>query len=372
MITDYLDRFLVGGQPAQLDENIRVARYRQGAVVIPQGKDFPALTVFARESLDGESLPLATYQNHSSETLAPIGGTVQSFVLKRGYTATLAENADGTGASRNYVAQDHDIVIKSLPEGLAEQVCFIRIFPWHWTSKKGIAGNITQKLNLGWYYNWNLDQNSTPDLEYVAIRQSDYWPGLNQDWQKRGINHLLGYNEPDKGDQANMSVERAIEIWPELLKTGLRVGSPAPSDGGLDWLYRFMERADEEDLRVDFVVVHYYRSVPPGDARGAAARFHKFLEKIHERVERPLWITEWNNGANWTKDDDPTEEEQADAIEAMIEMLDETEFVERYALYNWVEPSRELVKENGNLSPAGEIYRNQNSPIFYTQPRQQK
>jgi hypothetical protein len=169
-----------------------------------------------------------------------------------------------------------------------------------------------------------------------------------------------------------MSVEKAIELWPELLKTGLRVGSPAPSDGGLGWLYQFMERAEEENLRVDFVVVHYYRSVPPGDARGAAAQFHSFLERVHDRVQRPLWITEWNNGANWTNHEDPTAEEQADAIEAMNEMLDETEFVERYALYNWVEPSRALVDDSGKLTPAGEIYRDQDSPTFYTQPRRQK
>lgn len=273
------------------------------------------------------------------------------------------------GVSRNYVAQDHDVVVGELPEGLAGEVRFVRVFPWRWTSKKGIAGNIHEKLNVGWFYNWNLNRSSSPDLEYVPIKQKRYWPGLKQDWRARGATHLLGFNEPDKKDQANMSVDAAIKTWPSLQRTGLRLGSPATSDGGLDWLYRFMDRADREGLRVDFVAVHYYRAVPdPGDGAAAAGRLYRYLKQIHERTKRPLWVTEWNNGAGWTKARDPDEEEQRAAVKAMIEMMDETDFVERYALFNWVESCRALVRKDGSLTPAGEAYRDHESPVFFVQP----
>lgn len=365
----FLDRMLVNGAPAELDKNVRVVAYGSGAVVIPHAPDFPALTLHESPDLGGAPTPLVCYKKYGAKDLeSPTG----SFVLKRGYMATLAENEDGTGVSRNYVAQDHDIVFNRMPNGLEGGLRFVRVFPWRWTSKKGIAGGIHKDLNVGWFYDWNIGASSTLDLEYVAIKQKQYWPGMDQDWRAKGINHLLGFNEPDRPDQANMSVDAVIKGWPELQRTGLRLGSPATSDGGLKVLYEFIDKADRAGLRVDFVAVHYYRSHPnPGDAKGAASQLKNFLQGIHDRTKRPLWVTEWNNGANWTSTPDPNERQQRDAIEAMIEMMDETPFVERYALFNWVEPVRELVRKDGSLTPAGEAYRDNTAPAFFQQPKSQ-
>ena len=87
-------------------------------------------------------------------------------------------------------------------------------------------------LNVNWWYDWNIDQSSSRDLEYLAIRQLQYWPGLGQNWQSLGVNTVLGYNEPDQASEANLTIGQAISSWGDLLGTGLRVGSPATSDGG--------------------------------------------------------------------------------------------------------------------------------------------
>lgn len=362
----FLEKIRVYGSPAVVGENLRISQFGAGSVVIPHGADFPAMTVFLSKGCAGPAMPLKCHDK--SEAIE--GMTIGSFRLKRGYMVTIAQNKDGTGVSRNYVAQDHDLEISSLPSGLDQGVGFLRIFPWRWTSKKGIAGGIWQGLNLGWFYDWNISTNSSADMEYVPIKQKRYWPGLNQDWKERGSLHLLGFNEPDRPDQAKMTVDEAIAGWPELLKTGLRLGSPATSDGGLGWLYQFIDKADAAGLRVDFVAVHYYRAhSDPGDAKGAAQQFHDFLKGIHERTKRPIWVTEWNNGANWTTAPDPNEKQQRDAIEAMIEMLDKTPFVERYALYNWVEPVRELKRKDNSLTPAGVVYRDKVSPLAYSQDK---
>ena len=366
----FLGRMRVNGAPAELNANIRVVQHGKGSVVIPHGSDFAAMTVFDGKSLGGGSMDLKCHVAYNDASLGTMKGAISSFVLKRGYMATIARNENGTGASRNFVAQDHDVVVNDLPDGLDDQVRFIRIFPWRWVSKKGIAGGIWKGLDVGWFYDWNISTNSSPDLEYVPIRQNRWWPGLNQNWKTRGSTHLLGYNEPDKADQAKMTVGEAISGWPDLLATGLRLGAPAPSDGGLNWLYEFVDKADKAGLRVDFVPVHYYRATTdPGDAKGAADQFYRFLKEVHDRVKRPLWITEWNNGANWTKAPDPNERQQKAAITAMIKMLDETPFVERYALYNWVEDSRALQRKDGSLTPAGEAYRDQDSPLSFIQPK---
>ena len=370
VISSYLDRMFVDGEPAKIDHNLRVTAFESGTVVIPHGPQFEAMSVYDAKSLSGPAMGLKCYEKYNDAKLGAMKGAISSFRLKRGYMATIAENENGTGVSRNYVAQDGDIEVKSLPPELDNKVRFVRIFPWRWTSKKGIAGGIWQKLNVGWFYDWNIEQRTTPDIEYVPIKQKRYWPGLNQDWKAKGSLHLLGFNEPDRPDQAKMTPDEAIAGWPELLGTGLRLGSPAVSDGGLGWLYQFLEKADAAKLRVDFIAVHYYRAVgDPGDGKAAASQFHDFLKDIHERTNRPIWITEWNNGANWTGGKDPDAKEQRKAIEEMIEMLDETPFVERYALYNWVEDCRALQDKDGKLTPAGEVYRDKVSPVAYRQEK---
>jgi fibronectin type 3 domain-containing protein len=364
----YLSQVQVSGVAAVLGTNVRVVEYAAGAVIIPQSSTFQPLQVFAGESFTGSSAYLSQYTTYNTSLLGTMASSISSFILKRGYTATFAQNENGTGYSKNYVAQDCDLEIGVLPDKLNDQINFVRIFPWRWVSKKGIAGNNGSNLNITWSYDWNIDQNSTLDKEYVPIRQTRWWPGLGQDWQARGASHLLGYNEPDSVSQANIAVGDALWSWPDLLATGLRVGSPAPTDGGRSsWLYPFMQGADAADLRVDFVAVHYYWCYDPANPSGAATQMYNFLNEVHNNTGRPIWITEWNNGANWTGCLDPTFTQQAAAVNAMVDMLDSTPWVERYALYNWVEDCRRVEWDDASLTEAGIVYRDQVSPIGYRQ-----
>ena len=368
VVASQLGQVRVNGAVAVADSNCRVVQYGHGAVVIPQTPAFQPLRVFGGPHFTGTSSSLSQYVYYTGAGLGALNATISSFRLKHGYLATFAQNENGTGLSKCYIAQDGDLEISLLPAAFDNSVRFVFVLPWRWVNKKGIAGNIESGLNVQWKYNWNLDQNSSRDLEYVAIRQTRWWPGLGQNWQTRGINHLLGYNEPDHVDQANLAVGDAIWSWPDLLATGLRVGSPAVTDGGRSgWLYPFMQQADADGLRVDFVAVHYYWCFNPADPNGAATQMYNFLKTTYDQVQRPLWVTEWNNGANWTGCGDPSSAQQQAAIAAMIEMLDNTPFVERYALYNWVEDVRRVKWDDGALTSAGVTYRDKVSPLSYLQ-----
>jgi autotransporter-associated beta strand protein len=368
VVASHLSQVRVNGAAAVADSNCRVVQYAMGAIVLPHAPGFQPLQVFNGPYFSGVSMSLSQYVYYTGASLGALEGNISSFKLRRGYQAVFAQTVTGTGISQCYVAQDGDLEVSLLPMDFDNSVRFVFVVPWRWTGKKGIAGNVESGLNLQWKYNWNLDQNSTRDLEYVPIRQNRWWPGLSQDWKARGANHLLGYNEPDKSDQADLAVADAIASWPDLLGTGLRVGSPATSDGGRSsWLYPFMEQADAADLRVDFVAVHYYWCYNPSDAAGAANQMYNFLKATYDTVKRPLWITEWNNGANWTGCGDPTHAQQQAAIAAMLDMLDNTPFVERYALYNWVEDVRRVKWDDGSLTSAGTTYRDKVSPLSYVQ-----
>jgi autotransporter-associated beta strand protein len=368
VVASYLSQVRINGAVAVADNNCRVVQHGMGTVVIPQAAGFQPLQVFSGPHFNGTAAALNQSIYYKGAGLGALNATISSFKLKRGYMATFAQNESGSGISKCYVAQDGDLEISVLPADFDNSVRFVYVLPWRWAGKKGIAGNIESGLNVQWKYNWNIDQNSTRDLEYVPIRQTRWWPGLDQNWQTRGANQLLGYNEPDSPDQANIAVGDAIWSWPDLLGTGLRLGSPAPTDGGRSsWLYPFLTQADAANLRVDFVAVHYYWCFNPADPNGAATQMYNFLKATYDEVKRPLWITEWNNGANWTGCGDPTSTQQQAAIAAILDMLDNTPFVERYALYNWVEDVRRLKWDDGSLTPAGVTYRDKLSPLAYQQ-----
>ncbi|HEU5071717.1 MAG TPA: LamG-like jellyroll fold domain-containing protein [Verrucomicrobiae bacterium] len=368
VVAVYLGQVRVNGAAAVADGNVRVVQYGAGAVVIPQAPSFQPLQAFAGPHFTGPAASFSQYTYYTGSGLGALDQNISSFKLKRGYMAVLAENPNGSGFSQCYIAQDGDLNLGVLPASLADRVRFIYVTPWRWVTKKGIAGNIEGPLNVAWKYNWNLDQNSSRDLEYVAIRQTRWWPGLAQDWQSRGVNTVLGYNEPDSASQADIAVGDAIWSWPDLLATGLRVGSPAVTDGGRSsWLYPFMQQADAAGLRVDFVAVHYYWCYNPADPNGAATQMYNFLLDTYNHTHRPLWVTEWNNGANWTGCGDPTYAQQQAAVAAMINMLENAPFVERYAIYNWVEDVRRVEWDDGSLTAAGVTYRDQPSALSYRQ-----
>jgi autotransporter-associated beta strand protein len=371
VVSTYLGQVRVSGAMPVADGNVRVVQYGQnGAVVIPQSSSFQPLAVFTQPQFGGTSTSYSQWTYYTGSGIT----NVSSFKLKRGYQVVLAQSSDGKNWSKCYVAQDGDLEIGVLPATLDEQVQFIYVTPWRWTSKKGIAGNPgISWLNVLWWYDWNIDQTSSRDLEYVAIRQNQSWPSLSQNWQSLGINTVLGYNEPDNSTAnggSDLSVSTAISSWGDLLSTGLRGGAPAVTDGGWSWITNFVEEADAAGLRVDFVPLHYYWAWNPADPVGAANQMYNFLLARYQQFRRPLWVTEWNNGANWTDNNPyppPTYPQQQACISNMVAMLENTPFVERYALYNWVEDVRSLVTSSNTVTPAGTTYSNFVSNLSYVQ-----
>jgi autotransporter-associated beta strand protein len=375
VVASYMAQIRINGAVAVADNNCRVVQYGVGTIVLPQASGFQPLQVFSGPHFTGSSNFLSRYVYYKGAALGVMDANISSFKLKRGYTATLAQNENGSGHSRNYVAQDGDLEVSLLPGALDNRVRFVYVTPWRWVSKKGSCDASPTDLQASWWYNWNLNQNSTRDLEYVAIKQQPHWPGLNENWQTRGINHLLGFNEPNNPVEdayENLtppgSVSDAVARWPELLGTGLRVGAPAVTDGGQGWITDFMNQAEAANMRVDYVPIHFYRCFSNNnDPAGAANQLYNFLKGIYDMAKRPLWVTEFNNGANWTGCADPTYAQNAAVIQAMIQMMDNTPWIERYSVYSKVEFSRQTHYDEGGLTPMGVMYRDHVAPLAYVQ-----
>ncbi len=358
----YLNQIRVNGAAASVNSNVRLVEYVSGTVVIPHSASFTPLQIYSGFNFTGSSMSLGLYTYYKDvASLGALNNHIRSFILKRGYMATFASNPDGTGDSRVYVAQDSDFYIVAVPKELYDSISFVRAVPWRWTSKKGWCGggSDADKVDSKWSYDWDNVATSSLNREYVPMRHNSGWNAYSNINNKQNSTHALGFNEPDKSDQANMTVEQVIEAWPNLVASGLRLGSPATSDGGLSWLYSFIDQADARNYRVDFVAVHKYH-----DGQSIAS-ITNWLAAIHERTGRPLWITEWNDGCNWTGGDPTDPYAHAARIDEMISAMDSMPFVERYAIYNWCS-NRELIS-GGVLTPAGEVYLAHQSPAGYAQ-----
>ncbi len=361
-----LEHFMVYGEEASEGDNIRVAQYLEGTMVIPHSITYQALTVYGGSNLTGTSDTLSINQYYTTSELGDMNDNIESFKLKRGYMATFASNEDGTGISRVYIADKNDVTVNTMPDGLSNTASFVVVRQWRWTTKKAWRGSASGADQFGAtsHYDYNNAAYSTLDVEYIPMRHNPGWNAYSNFLDKFTSTHALFYNEPDnESDDGYSTVADAIENYPSMMASGLRLGTPATTDGGLSWLYEFLDQCDALNYRVDFVAWHFYRS------GYTAESLYNTLKTVHENSGgRPLWITEWNNGCNWTYDDDvPTLEENGEVIESFAQMMDTASFIERYFVWDGCnEELRMTNSSTGELYPAGIAYRDQVSSMSYT------
>jgi hypothetical protein len=232
---------------------------------------------------------------------------------------------------------------------------------YEWSGNRAALADV----RASWYYNWSPRRDTTPGpatVEFVPM----IWGARsvtdgNLAQAKRDGSVLLGFNEPDLREQANMSVEQALDFWPRLQGTGMRLGSPVVAFGGDKaggWLDRFMAGAKARGHRVDFIALHWYGS----DFRAAAATGHLrgYLEAVYQRYRLPIWLTEYSlidfaGGPRY-----PSDAEQAAFVRASTAMLGGLSFVERYAWFS-LPSTRDagtgLYRDNGTPTEAGAAYR---------------
>ena len=394
--TEVRDRYLGSifiGDRAFDETKDRLSIYGNGCEVIPEGWLLP-LIVYNGEKCTGDTMHIARDIYYRGRKLAPrdshlpqillgdFNNNIRSFRLKRGFRATFANNDNGTGYSRVFTATDSDIVVESMPEGL-EFASFIRVSRADRIGKRGICGLDEVALTRSsWYYSWGASDESAPDYEFVPMRHNMWWDGWDKIDSRVNTADLLGYNEPDHADQSDLSPDYAILNWNDFMHSGLRVGSPAPDAIEKDWLKRFLATADSLNYRVDFVATHmYWNNQDSGWLTGNISRLCRDVYG-----GRPMWITEWNNGANWTNEywpdakgtrldadfkvildengkqttvDRPhtpaNSEVQVKWLCAMLQAFDDCEWLERHSFYNWVQDAR-AVELAGKLTPAGKVF----------------
>ncbi|MHB9863768.1 sigma-70 family RNA polymerase sigma factor [Streptomyces sp. YIM S03343] len=263
-------------------------------------------------------------------------------------SATRASRSPGTKA-----AAAADPVVSSRRKGVAV---------W---SYSGMSGGLSRS-GAGWYYTW-----STTHPGIAASGGADFVPMI---WGAKSVTaqalseakaagpYLLGFNEPDMSAQSNMTVDQALDLWPQLQATGNTLGSPAVAYGGDragGWLDRFMSGAKQRGYRVDFITLHWYG----GDFRTEAAvqQLRNYLSAVYERYHKPIWLTEFalidfSQGTRY-----PTDTEQAAFLTSATKMLAGLPYLRRYAWFGLGTeesgPGTTLFRSGSTLTPEGNAFR---------------
>lgn len=246
--------------------------------------------------------------------------------------------------------------------------------------KRGIAyGHHTDEdltvlaPTVAWTYNWayvpdaelGAGTHASLDVEYVPM----VWGGTFDVEAMTaaippGATTLLGFNEPNFGEQSDLSAAQAAALWPDVEAIadarGLTLVSPAVNYCGgdcqdtnpFDYLDDFFAACD--GCRVDRVAFHIYVGCnPPGDNKAQWLIDH--VETYKTRFSQPLWLTEFAcTGATGF-------DQQVAFLEDAVAYLENDARIERYAWFSGRFdgiPYVDLLGDDGELTPLGEAYVN--------------
>lgn len=235
------------------------------------------------------------------------------------------------------------------------------------SNKKSAWSYKTSDIGAHWMYSWgNTLQEEIPDnVEFVPM----FWgkgsvtdenlDRIKQLVAEGKVKYVLGFNEPDGAEQANMTVDEAIALWPRLEEIGVPLISPATVNPTNVWMTEFMDKAVANGLRIDYVGVHHYGG-------NNVLGFINKLKETYEAYDRPIWITEFAV-ADWSaatpENNKYSEEEVLAFMQQVLPALDDIDWVHRYS---WFDGSNgplftsRLFDEDDNITPLGEFYANHN------------
>tara|TARA_B100000945_G_scaffold193625_1_gene155392 strand:+ start:1612 stop:3483 length:1872 start_codon:yes stop_codon:yes gene_type:complete len=369
----YSDNFFQENQVLSYPETLRIDNYYQnGSVVRPNHDNSSNLTVFSENNFNGEFGNISNSDVFADESIpSNLNNNISSFKLKKGFMATFAENNDGTGNSKVFIASKDDIVIDELSDYLNNKISFIRVLPWNWVSKKGTAGDI-QYMNNNWFYKWSNNGDSDLDREYTPMAWGKGAADDDNDIEiiksKYKSTHILAFNEPDdcngqSGQYGNMCVvDTSLTYYKNLLKSGLRMVSPAcRQDAVFSWLNEFNSKAIDENIRIDVIAVHWYdwgsnpQNSPNANPQDVFNRFVNYLGSVHQMYGLPIWITEFN--ANRHRN----EWVHRQFLQLALPFLEETDYIERYSFFPPTTQVANFFDDNNNFTQIGEFYYNFNS-----------
>jgi hypothetical protein len=340
------------------------------------------LTVYSNYNQQGTSGTCVARTIYTDASIPNgLNNGIKSISLTQGYMATVAENADGSGERFSYMANVSNLNV-NLALQLQNKISFIRVLPLPSTAvkKKGAgATNNAERdaLNVSWFYDWGFNDVSTATQNYDPMLWGAYSSietSISTVVNKTNVSHFLAFNEPDNAGQSGSSgggmasdATLGVPFYKKMLRAGMRMGSPACTESQYRvWLSTFTTEAEAQNLKIDYVCVHWYdwgnwlstnnANPNPTDVFN---RFKNYITAVYNLYQKPIWITEFN--ANVNRGSAVHEGFMALALP----WLDANPNVERYAYFFGNDlPARNA---DGSLTAGGQVYSNHASVTAYSE-----
>lgn len=370
-ISKWLKYVQIDGAQAKNNTNCQVKLYNRGCIILPYGNNTKPLTVYSERNFEGDSCNDFGTENSggymNTLTAAKLNNRIRSFKLKRGYMVTFSTRGSGRGYSRCFIAADKDVEIAELPPVLDQKITSYRVFKWYDAGKKQIADNLNSTvlsaLNVQSSYTWGVGENKAPDYECIPNHIYEDWPSSSAIGQATWSPHTKNNNEPkNTSDDHPQDLETILNNWENMMRTGMRLCSPASWDGSDYWnatgfLADFMDSIDARGWRCDIIDLHCY---------WVESNFGNIVNWAN-KYKRPIWISEWCWGASWNNNgafaSGVTQTQVKNALQNICSKLNSYDYVERYFYWNG---EREISRiYNNGLTPAGEYYASMNAPMAY-------
>ncbi len=247
--------------------------------------------------------------------------------------------------------------------------------------KRGVGENSFNRVEeidairpgSSWFYNWantpssNVTNVPDADFEFVPMCWNANYNADNiRNYCKAHpeTKYLLGFNEPNFKNQANMTPEVAAAAWPAVQalakELGLQLVGPAVNyspDGEENnpytWYAKFVNLVGKDAF--DFIAIHNYS--------GGTSGMKEMIDKFYDLYGKQIWLTEF---CNWPGTTTITPASQIASMVAQLEYLEKSDHVYRYAWFKakgspTTSPAYALlVPKNGagerELSEQGKVY----------------
>ncbi len=197
---------------------------------------------------------------------------------------------------------------------------------------------------VSWFYNWGPEMgrylaNETA-IEYVPMCWNGYYDADKiRAWAQAHpeCGYLLGFNEPNFTNKADMTPQAAAAKWPEVRalakELGLKVVAPAlntspnpPYQDPTKWMDEFVALVGEDAF--DYTAVHSY---------GGFEALKNIATTFHDRYGKDVWVTEF---CFWPEEGNPNSyvapDTQIASMMQSVEWLEKTPWIFRYAWFKAV------------------------------------
>ncbi|MEN1706278.1 MAG: glycosyl hydrolase, partial [Planctomycetota bacterium] len=227
---------------------------------------------------------------------------------------------------------------------------------------------ITDQLQPNWAYNWGPNDSYPDAVNYWPMQWGSFnWNTAHSLVPGRAKESepviLMGFNEPDRPDQANIPVSTAIEMWPRNEAQGFPLLSPVTANLNPPWFQDFTAEALDREYLFDYTGVHWYGR--PQQMGGFISR----IQQAYNMLGKPVVVSEFSISLFGNQVNDPSQNnfDDNDTYRFFLEALwrlEEMDIVERYAIFPFVdEPGNpvsanrgEVRFEDGTLTPEGRLY----------------